>query len=103
MWDANSLASDSDIALFLRTCSLTDLLSSRGIPSHASTSSRGRHIDFIHGTPLLLSAVRRGGILSFHQSPHSDHRALYVDLDEKLLFQDSSTDPTAPSHRLAPS
>ena len=100
MWDANSLASDSDIALFLLTCSLTDLLSSRGIPSHASTSSRGRHIDFIHGTPLLLSAVRRGGILSFHQSPHSDHRALYVDLDEKLLFQDSSTDPTAPSHRL---
>ena len=76
------------------------LLFSCGIPSHASTSSSGRHIDFIHGTPLLLSAVRRGRSLSFHQSPHSDCRVLYVDLDEKILFQDSSTDTTAPSHRL---
>ena len=40
------------------------------------------------------------GFLVFTKAPHSDHRALYVDLDEKLLFQDSSTDPTAPSHRL---
>ena len=55
----------------------------------------------MHGTtPLIHAAVRRGGILSFHLSPLRDHRALYIDLDEHSLFKDSSTDPTAPSHRL---
>ena len=57
-------------------------------------------IDFIFGTTLFLSAVCKDGILSYEHSPFSDHRAIYVNLDEHTLFQDSSTDPTAPSQRL---
>ena len=100
MWDANSLSSDLDDFHFLRSCTLLDLFSTQGIPSTASNSSRGRLIDLMHGTPLIHTAVRRGGISSFHLSPLSDHWALYIDLDEHSLFKESSTNPTAPSHRL---
>jgi len=48
---------------------------------------------------LLRSSVGKEGILSFQHSPFSDLRAIYVDLDEATLFQDSSTDPTAPTQR----
>ena len=90
MWDSDSFSSNSDITQFLQQCSLTNLLSNRGaIPPDASTSSWGRFIDFIHGTSLLISAICRGsGILSFYQSPHSNHHAIYDDLlDETVLFQ----------------
>ena len=100
MWDSSSLLTDPDIVSFMHACSLEDLLVSRNIPSTASNSSRGQHIDFILGTKLFSSAVRKGGIMSFEQSPFSYHRALFVDLDEHTLFQDSTTDPTSPSQRL---
>ena len=101
-WDANSILSDPEILLFMHQCSLFDLHASNDFPPAANTSSKGRRIHFIFGTSLLRSSVRKGGILSFQQSPFSDHRAIYVDLeDEDTLFRDSSTDPTAPTqHQL---
>jgi len=107
MWDANSILSDPEILLFMHQYSLFDLHVSNDFPPAANTSSKGHQIDFIFGTYLLRSSVGKEGILSFQHSPFSDHRAIYVDLDEATLFQDFSTDPTAPTqchlHRRNPS
>ncbi len=100
MWDTNDVISHPDIISFMDQCHLYDLLAPFNIPAEATTTDRGRRIDFIVGTALLVQSARRGGILSKEQSPSSDHRALYLDLDESTLFHDNSIDPTSPSVRL---
>ncbi len=84
---------------FLQACNLDDLHSPFGIPPTANTSLRAQRINFILGTQLVLESTRKGGILSYDQSPPSDHRALFVDLDKHTLSQGTSTDPAAPCQR----
>jgi hypothetical protein len=49
------------------------------------------------GTPKIATAVRFGGILNFlEQGLTSDHRGMYLDLDETSLFSSKNADPTRP-------
>ncbi len=79
---------------------LLDIQEDHILLQHYLLPQVGRRIDFIFGTPFVLSATCRGGILSFDQGPPSDHRAIYVDLDETALFSDKAIDPTGRSFRL---
>ena len=100
MWDANSALADPDIQTFMATCNLYDLQHRCTSTIPIDTSARVRHIDFLLGTELLHTSLRRCGILNFNDSPLSDHRALFVDFDETAIFQSSTTNQTLPSHRL---
>ena len=100
MWDANSTLHDSDVQAFMTACQLHNLQSGCKSTIPINTSARGRHIDFLLGTNLLQTSLCKSGILNFHDSPLSDHRALFADFDEQALFQGTTSDPTAPSQRL---
>ena len=84
----------------MTACQLHNLQSGCKSTIPINTSARGRHIDFLLGTNLLQSSLRKSGILNFHNSPQSNHRALFADFDEQALFQGTTSDPTAPSQRL---
>ena len=48
------------------------------------------------GTPGVANAVTRAGITSYEGGlKYSDHRALFVDINEELLFTSKGVDPTA--------
>ena len=100
MWDANSTQQDPDIQAFMTSCCLHNLQSRCESAIPINTSAQGRHIDFLFGTSLLQSSLRKSGILNFNDIPLSDHRALFADFDKQALFQGTTTDPTAPSQRL---
>ena len=84
----------------MATCNLYDPKHQCKSTIPINTSVRGRHIDFLLGTELLHTSLRRCGILNFNDSPLSDHRALFADVDETAIFQSSTTNPTLPSQQL---
>ena len=48
------------------------------------------------GTPGVANAVTRAGITSYEGGlKYSDHQALFVDINEELLFTSKGVDPTA--------
>ena len=60
-------------------------LDSRDLPR---THSRGSlAVDHIWATPLVLDHIVHAGMAPFGGMCESDHRGLYIDLDEKMLFQ----------------
>ena len=86
MLDANStLDSDSHFLSMINNVDLTDLHQSSAAPSTYIGSSN-RRIDYMLGCPRIQAVVSRQGSLAYFEGPHSDHRALYVDLNLKTLF-----------------
>ena len=100
MWDANSTLADPDIQAFMATCNLYDLQHQYKSTIPIKTSTRRCHINFLLGTELLHTSLRRCGTLNFNDNPLSDHRALFDDFDKRAIFQSSSTNPTLPSQWL---
>jgi hypothetical protein len=70
--------------------SITNLVSLIPNPSHhPATHSRGSQcIDYIFGCPRLLEHIQAAGISAFFEPPwpNTDHRGLFVDIDETGLF-----------------
>ena len=57
------------------------------VPTEVPTYARGKdRLDYIFCTAPLLSATIKSGAKPFNQHIHSDHRALFVDWNESLLF-----------------
>jgi hypothetical protein len=101
MWDANSSLADLDQALvkFQVDTGLTSLLSN---PLHLPKSyDRGQQcIDFIMGTPKAKAATTRSGMLAFYEGVfHFDHRALFVDIDSKILIGEATAEDVSRGHR----
>ena len=66
------------------------------IKNEVATYARGtKRLDYIVCTPNLLSAVTSCGIEPFKEHILSDHRGLFIDWDETLLFG-STINPMAP-------
>ena len=86
MIDANeNLEDGSLIGVLSSTCQLQDLHEvvhpdtiESAPPSHNTGSTR---IDYLLGSPNVVSAAVRAGITDFHDIIPSDHRGLFVDLD----------------------
>jgi hypothetical protein len=66
----------------------TTLLSLLETTPQIATYDRGtKCIDYIFGTPLIRKAIKSAGYLPFYSGGwDSDHRALYIDIDIKILF-----------------
>jgi hypothetical protein len=101
--DANDrLASENLTAFdeFLEKNDMADVLQRlHGLESPA-THQRGKHrIDFIAATPGVFPACRKAGILPLGEGHDSDHRALYVDFDAKVLFSGSTASLNPTTHR----
>jgi hypothetical protein len=78
---------DSLLPSFLSKSDLTSLIPNT--KEHPATYSRGsRCIDYIFGSTSLIQHVQACGITAFYDKPyvHSDHRGLFVDLNELALF-----------------
>lgn len=89
MIDANDglLDTSSLIPTFLSTTNLTSLIPNP--VQHPATHARGsKCIDFIFGTPRLTEHVCAAGITPFFENPwpNTDHRGLFLDLNEIGLF-----------------
>ena len=100
MWDANSTLTDPNIQAFMATCNLNDHQHQCKSTFPINTSAIGCHIDFLLGTELLYTWLQRCGIVNFNNSPLSDHRALFTDVNETAIFPSSTTSPTLPSKQL---
>lgn len=87
MLDANDKLSNPTMEHFLHECHLEDLLYAPERSPQPATFIEGQHpIDFILGTPNILRAVIKSGLIAPLHAPVSDHRCLYVDIDENILF-----------------
>ena len=97
MLDANADMSDLENSSFLVDCGLQDLHDNCDIGPPLETYYRGkRKIDFCLGTPRVANAVTQAGITSYEVGfKYSDHQALFVDINEELLFTFKGVDPTA--------
>jgi hypothetical protein len=88
MLDANADINDLEFSSFLEECGLQDLHDNCDIVPPPEIYYRGkRKIDYCLGTPGVANAVTRAGITSYEGGlKYSDHRALFDDINEELLF-----------------
>jgi hypothetical protein len=78
---------NSLIPSFLSNTNLVSLISNTS--HHPPTHSRGSQcIDFIFGSPRLLDHIHAAGISAWYDDPwpNTDHRNLFIDIDELGLF-----------------
>jgi hypothetical protein len=85
--DANESIESTKPAL-LRLMQETSMTSLHRKTHSPITYARGKHcIDFMMGTPKIAEAVKAAGYFPFFAGAwHSDHRALYIDIDTLALF-----------------
>jgi hypothetical protein len=102
MMDANESSSlGSGVDRLICKCGLADAhKSAQTTLETPATYQRGsKKIDFILISPRLVSSIRAAGILPLNEGYLSDHRALVVDFDPRILFGDNTSDIVAPSSR----
>jgi hypothetical protein len=86
MLDSNgSLADDVDLQDLLTQCDLHDLHATNAPPS-TFIGSNTRRIDHILGCSSVLQCMTGSGSLSYLEGPQSDHRGIFVDLDQLALL-----------------
>ena len=95
--DANADINDTGFSTFLLDCGLYDLHNDISMDLHPETYYRGtRKIDFCLGTQGVASAVVQAVTTANEDGfKYSDHRALFVNLNEDALFSSQGMDPTS--------
>ena len=95
--DAIPDMTDVGLSTFLLECGLQDLHDNCDIVLPPETYYKGkRKINFCLGTSGIANAVTQAGITSCEGGfKYSDHRALFVDMTEELLFTSKGVDPIA--------
>ncbi len=88
LMDANAGHDDPLLEKFLLYCQLLDLHDDITNPLPPETYFLGsKKIDFCLGSINVASAVSRNGILGYSDGlKFSDHRALFIDLKEEIIF-----------------
>jgi hypothetical protein len=106
LMDANSPLHDPVLEAFINSTFLHKLINVY-LPATPppTTYQRGRHkIDYIWGTPAVLTATHNAIILPLGTGPKTDHAILYTDICLSTLsglMSDAIHDPTHPaSHNL---
>jgi hypothetical protein len=96
MWDANLLTQERELQKFQQDSGLVSLVIQP--PPQLSTYARGQKvIDHIMGTFEVTNGKIASGYFPMYESPwHSDHQAIYVDLNGQNLFR-NSIDPIVPN------
>jgi hypothetical protein len=85
-WDANNTATSKELSHLTSNLDLYELMPETQPPF--STSLRGsRAIDHIWGSIEILQGLKQHGYTALHDNAwFRDHRALYIDIDESMLF-----------------
>lgn len=90
MIDANESMGDEShgIASLCRKCKLIDPIAHQhGCNDELATHNRGTtQIDYILISDTLIPMIKRSGILPFNEAAFSDHRALHLTLDYRMIF-----------------
>lgn len=98
--DANSYIGNtkSEIFRLINETSLSDLNPTTTAPP---TYARGtKCIDYFLGTPTIKQSVIAYGFLPFYGGAwHSDHRAIFIDLDTRILFEGATSELEKTQHR----
>jgi hypothetical protein len=81
------------------TCGLCDFLALLHPPPYPSTYAYSKNrLDYILISQDIASSAIHSGVLPLYSVFHSDHNAVYLDLNSQTLFGDT-THPVAPPHR----
>ena len=102
MLDANEPAGPgSAIDRLIYACNLTDahIKENEDIAPPPTHQRGSQKIDFVLISERLVRAVKARAILPLHDGYLSDHRALLVDFDSRLLFAGPTSEVVAPSSR----
>ena len=99
--DANADIYDPQFVSFLLDCRLHDLHANSTLDLPPETYYRGtKKINFCLGTDGVYSSVMRAGITSYEGGlKFSNHKALFVDINEGALFTSQGADPTSQKGR----
>ena len=88
MMDANANLTDHELTKFVRDSYLYDIIGNKHGHNQPQTYIRGtKTIDYMFGTKRVLEATRECGIVPFHEILHSDHCAIYIDIDIPFLLK----------------
>jgi hypothetical protein len=100
MWDANMSITDPEMVDIMMECGLVDL-HAEFQDDGPKTHMRGKEkIEFIFGTPDLLGAKVKVGILNYDEGfPDSDHQLIYIDFLETALLDGKTNDVMHPQAR----
>ena len=86
MLDSNgTLEGDPDLSNLIQQCDLHDLHSINPSPS-TFIGSNTRRIDHMLGCSTVLRCMTGSGSMSYLEGPQSDHRGLFVDIDQQALL-----------------
>eukprot|EP00956_Cyclotella_meneghiniana_P031967 scaffold85834_cov44-Cyclotella_meneghiniana.AAC.8 len=101
MIDSNSEITERNLNEFNERNGLHDIITSGRDTEAPPSYARGRkRIDFLLGNDHFQRAVINSGALGLDDGLRaSDHTMQYMDLDEKLLFQDDTFTPMPGFHR----
>ena len=101
MIDSNSEITERNLNEFTERNGLHDIITTGGDIEAPPSYARGKkRIDFLLGNDHVQRAVINSGALGLYEGlKASDHTMQYVDLDEKLLFQDDTFTPMPGFHR----
>ena len=101
MIDSNSEITEKNLNEFNKRNGLHDIITSGRDTEAPPSYARGRkRIDFLLRNYHVQRAVINSGALGLYDGLRaSDHTMQYVDLDEKLLFQDDTFTPMPGFHR----
>eukprot|EP00956_Cyclotella_meneghiniana_P017405 scaffold28324_cov45-Cyclotella_meneghiniana.AAC.1 len=101
MIDSNSEITERNLNEFTERNGLHDIITTgREMEAPPSYARGKKRIDFLLGNDHIQRAVINSGALGLYDGlKASDHTMQYVDLDEKLLFQDDTFTPMPGFHR----
>ena len=101
MLDANADFDDEEFFNIVSLTQMVDLHEGLHTNKMPSTYNRGnRKLDYILGTGKISAAVTKGDMTTYADGlKFSDHRALFIDLQETKDFNDKGKDITARKHR----
>ena len=101
MIDSNSEITERNLNEFTERNGLHDIITTgREMEAPPSYARGKKRIDFLLGNDHVQRAVINSGALGLYDGlKASDHTMQYVDLDEKLLFQDDTFTPMPGFHR----
>jgi hypothetical protein len=84
---------DGTLAILIRSCGLCNPLHHQhpGEPPPPTYNSGKDRIDYILTTPKVLDSTIRSGLFPYDSIFLGDHRACFLDIDSKSLFQEMTS------------
>ena len=90
-----TLDEDLDLQRFISNCDIHDLHSANPPPS-TYIGANDRRIDHMFGCSKVVQNITGAGALPYLEGPQSDHRGLFIDINQMQLLGHTPTETTTP-------